>query len=355
MRTAFALATLAVLLFACGDNLSVGGDDVDAAEVDAPAPVDARVDAVPDANCPLRTQGEVGGPCAADSQCAFGPSTTDDFCLNDTLGGIGWPATGYCIANYDNCFTDANCGAGNICVTISDPTGPFRACMPACGTGSCVCPNGQVCSNNLAANPMDKMACIPGNTSAIDGDPCMGFGECDLSSICRSEPTEYPNGQCMQIGCTVGMDTTCTSGGDGHCANPGFVNAGNGCLDRCLVDGDCRVADGYKCFDGGGSIGRYCRHPQTGDACAVDTDCGPANTWDCRTGVGFLGGYCTLQAACNPANGSGCQSGSSLCYDPPGGGAGDAYCVDRCTGVAQGTCRTGYLCTPGISGASGCV
>jgi hypothetical protein len=356
MRTALTLISLAVVLAACGDNLRVIGadDDTDAAETDAAA-TDARVDAMVDANCPSRSQGQVGGPCTMDSDCMVGVSALDDICLNDTLGGIGWPAAGYCVTQYDNCNSDTECGAGNLCVTINDPDGAFHACLPACGTGSCECSNGQVCSNNLAGSTMNKMACIPGNASAVDGDPCTGFGECDTSSICRSDAAEHPGGQCMQIGCTIGMDTTCTSGGDGHCANPGFVSAGAGCLDACVNDSNCRTAEGYKCFDGGGSTGRYCRHPQTGDACATDTDCGDAAVWDCRTGVGFLGGYCTLQMACNPTNGTGCTSGSSLCYDPPGGGTANAYCVDRCTGVAQGTCRTGYLCTPGISGASGCI
>lgn len=353
MRT-LALVSLAVLLVACGDNLTPGGTGSDGAEVDA-TPNDGRVDAPIDANCPARSSGQVGGPCTMDTQCNSAVGVNDGICLNAALGGIGWPAGGYCINKYDGCTQDTECGAGNVCVTISDPDGAFRACMPACSTGACTCANGEVCSNNLATSPMNKMACIPGNSSAVDGDPCTGFGECDIASICRSDSAEHPGGQCVQIGCTIGNDATCTSGGDGHCANPGFVSNGAGCLDSCAVDGDCRTAEGYECFDSGGAAGRYCRHPQTGDACATDADCGNASIWDCKTGITFPGGYCTLQTACNPTNGNGCTPGSSLCFDPPGGGSTDAYCVDRCTGAAQGTCRTGYLCTPGISGASGCI
>ncbi|MBZ0231864.1 MAG: hypothetical protein K8M05_05895 [Deltaproteobacteria bacterium] len=353
MRTAIALALLALWVAACGDN-QVPGGGADAPELDAPA-ADGRVDAPIDANCPLREPGLVGGACTSDAQCDSAVGANDGFCLDATDGGIGWPATGYCVTKIGTCTQDSECGAGNVCVTINDSDGPFSACMPACGTDPCKCANGQVCSNNLATSPMDKMACIPGNEAAIDGDSCTGFGECDINSICRVDQFEHPNGQCMQIGCTIGNDATCTSGGDGHCANPGFVTAGAGCLDACTSDADCRQADGYKCFDGGSSTGRYCRHPQTGDACATDTDCGDAAQWDCRTGVTFPGGYCTLQTACNPTTGSGCTAGSSVCYDPPGGGATDAYCVDRCTGVAQGTCRTGYVCTPGIGNASGCI
>lgn len=355
MRTALALASLAVLLVACGDNLRVvpaDDDDTDASEIDA-APNDGRVDAMIDANCPARTAGSVGGPCTTDSQCDSAAAAGDGICLNASQGGIGWPAGGYCITKYDGCTQDSECGAGNVCVTISDPDGPFSACMPACGTGDCVCSNGEVCSNNLATSAMNKMACIPGNAAAVDGDPCTGFGDCDINSICRRDPAEYPGGQCMQIGCTVGNDATCTSGGDGHCANPGFVTTGNACLDTCATDADCRTAEAYRCFDAGGTIGRYCRHSQTGDGCSSDSSCGNAAIWDCRMGATFPGGYCTLQAACNPTTGAGCSPGSSICYDPPGGGATDAYCVNRCDGALTG-CRPGYVCTP-MGNVSGCL
>ncbi|KAB2895374.1 MAG: hypothetical protein F9K40_16220 [Kofleriaceae bacterium] len=353
MRTAIAFASLVAFLAACGDNQTVGGDP-DAAEVDAAPPTDARVDAMVDANCPVRSQGEVGGPCTTSAQCATGATPDDDICLNED-GVVPWPSAGFCITEYEACTQDSECGAGNVCVRIDDPDGAFNACLPACGTAPCECPNGQACSNTFAGSMMDKNACIPGNRAAIDGDACTTFGECDVDSICRAN-AEHPGGQCIQIGCTEGMDNTCTSGGDGHCADPGFISSGTGCLDTCTNDSDCRLAEGYKCFDAGGSIGKYCRHPQAGDPCTVDTDCGEASIWACKTGAGFPGGYCTLEAACNPTNGTGCTSGSSICYDPPvPAGTADAYCVDRCEGVAQGTCRTGYVCTPMGATASGCI
>lgn len=352
MRTVLAVVSLALMAVACGDNL-VPGTGTDAAESDGPTPTDARVDATVDANCPLRAQGQVGGPCTDDSQCDTAPNANDGACLDLTDGTIGWPAGGYCVHTF-GCTMDAQCGAGNICVTINDPTiGMFSACLPECGADPCVCSNGQVCANRLATSPMNKMACIPGNEAAIDGDPCAGFGDCDVGSICLRDPAENPGGQCLQIGCTIGNDATCTSGGDGHCAMPTFASPGNACLDTCNVDADCRIAEGYECFDAGGSVGKYCRHPQTGDGCAVDTDCGDASLWDCRTGAGFPGGYCTFQAQCAGTNGAGCADGSAICYDPPG--AATPYCVDRCsTPGSQGTCRAGYTCTA-HGNSSGCI
>jgi hypothetical protein len=353
MRTAIALAFLALGLAACGDNTK-NGSDSDAA-VDDGGAVDATVDAPPDANCPARALGQVGGPCTADAQCDSASGAGDGFCLHGLQGTIAWPEEGYCVNKIEGCTTDGQCGTGNVCASIDDPAGAFHACLPACGTDPCSCPNNQLCGNSFAGSAMDKNACLPGNASARDGDPCTGFAECDESSICLSDNFEHPGGQCMQVGCTIGDDTTCTTGGDGHCINPGFVSSGTGCVDHCDSDANCRLAEGYKCFDGGGSVGKYCRHPQTGDTCTVDADCGDPGIWDCKTGVTFPGGYCTLQAPCNATNGTGCSSGSSVCFDPPG--AATPYCVDRCSGAAQGTCRTGYVCTPvpQSGNASGCL
>ena len=117
-------------------------------------------------------------------------------------------------------------------------------------------------------------------------------------------------------------------------------------------DSDCRVANGYRCFDGGGAIGKYCRHPQAGDACTTATDCGIAGTWFCKTGVQYPGGYCTPIPQCNATSGEGCTPGSSVCFDPIG--ADTPYCVDRCTVNGQGSCRTGYVCQM-IGNARGCV
>ena len=72
----------------------------------------------------------------------------------------------------------------------------------------------------------------------------------------------------------------------------------------------------------------------------------------CKTGVTFPGGYCTIRQAC-PTGGSadGCSSGSSICHDPL---VGANYCVDRCTGTGQGTCRAGYACAS-QGAVRGCV
>jgi hypothetical protein len=244
---------------------------------------------------------------------------------------------------------DSECGAGNVCIDLG---GGARGCMLGCAADPCVCPDGMICTDGYLNTPVQRMVCVPGNNDATDGSRCTTFGDCDEHSICLDDGHEHPGGQCMQLGCTIGTDSTCSSGGDGHCAVPDLLGGGTGCVDSCQTNADCRTIDGYVCFDSGGAAGKYCRHPSTGDACATETDCGVASLWECLTGASFPGGYCTIQQSCNAATGAGCSPGSSICYDPPGPTA--PYCVNRCTGAGQGTCRTGYTCTA-LGSAGGCI
>ncbi|MEQ1738188.1 MAG: hypothetical protein ABL886_17520, partial [Rhodoglobus sp.] len=213
MRTLPAIVVLAFLgsLAACA---SCGSSEqpVDGA-VDAPVDVaetDAPTDGPTiDADCPARAPGQVGGPCTTDAMCDSAAGAGDGFCLRGPLGSTTWPASGYCVNQIDTCASDAACGANNQCVTINDSLGPFRACLPACGADPCACSNGQLCAASFAGSPLagGRMACLPGNPSATDGDACIGFGECAEDSMCLADPLEYPGGQCHRLGCPLGSDT----------------------------------------------------------------------------------------------------------------------------------------------------
>lgn len=376
MRTLVIALSCVAVLSACGDNLTPA-ERVDAAadapDPDAPidssidAPIDAAIDAGIDANCPGRTPGQVGGACISDANCDSGAGTGDGFCLRGMVGTVTWPAQGFCISQYEAC-TPTSCGPNNICATISDPLGDFRACLPACAaTGPCACANGQICASSFSGSVLQNgaMACFPGNNAATDGDPCIGFGECQQDSLCLADSLEYPGGQCHTIGCTIGDDSTCATGGDGHCIDYSSITAGTNqgavCVDRCTADTDCRMADGYRCFDGGPNVGRFCRHPQAGDACTADADCGNPNVWDCKVGLTFPGGSCTPTPACTtPGSGEGCSPSSSICYDSLLPTPIDNVCANRCGGPAgtQGGCRAGYVCrdvAPGAPVVLGCV
>ena len=361
------MVTIALAIAACGDKDSSGQRDAAPADTSDP---DATVivDAPTDAFCAPPAAGKVGGACTGDSQCDSSSGSGDGFCLRGGQGTTIWPAEGYCVNKVDTCTDDASCGTGNACVSIDDPASAYKACLPSCGTGACACGSGQICASSLGGAPFlaSKTACAPGTASATDGAACADIGDCSGDSRCALEVAEVPGGQCQRLGCTVGTDSTCAAGGDGHCVTTASITGGVGtgelCVDACTVPGDCRQAEGYRCFDAGGSIGKYCRHPQIGDACGVDTDCGSATDWDCLTGSAFPGGYCTLAAAC-PTAGSvtGCTVvagvSSSACHDPA---VGANYCADRCAGPAgtQAQCRTGYTCTdidPGGGTVLGCL
>ncbi len=315
-----------------------GGVLVDAgAGVDAGARVDGgSADAGADdagPGCVVLPQGVVGAPCAVDVECDSAPSAGDGVCFDED---DGWPAQGACTTGVGSCTADAGCAAGDVCSSI----GGFPACLVPCGS----CPCGFVCAHRLESAIVDPPACVPGDDAATDGDACASFGDCTPGSVCLDDPYEAPGGACSVLDCTLGDDATCAGG---RCVPR--AEGDTACFAAC--DDGCREAEGYACVDVAGDAGAVCRHPQIGDACAIDEDCGPADAWDCRTGTGFSGGACTLAGPCNAVDGSGCTD-SSACYDPAGVDA--AYCVDRCTGSGQGTCRVGYSCVT-VGTTTGCV
>ena len=353
LAVAFALATLAAAA-GCGDNKGVSADA---------GPSDARPDGpTTDALvCPTRIAGDIGGACSQDSQCDDPQHPGTGFCLNGSAV-VGWPAGGYCIrstfdANNPICEANVDCGAGNVCGNLLGET----ACMPGCCADDS-CAAGAVCTDNFLGDNFHVLACLPGTQAAPDGAACGGFFDCGTNSICNRDALEFPNGQCQSLQCTVGEDTTCASGGDGHCfaGNPSASGPYVGCVDACQSNADCREAEGYTCFDGGADAGKFCRHPQAGDACIANADCGAPNVWTCHHGEAFGGGYCTVIGCVE--DGDGCSPGSSFCFDVANDSLNDDnLCVDRCANASIGTqssCRVGYSCADVNRGAAvvgGCL
>ncbi|MEZ4399142.1 MAG: hypothetical protein R3B06_03940 [Kofleriaceae bacterium] len=374
MRLPYVVAAVLVSLplFGCGDNLKPASDvdaSTDAPLIDAP-PIDAEIDAPIDAAvdamvCPPPATGQVGGPCTGDAMCDSAAGAGDGFCLRGAQGTVVWPDAGFCVNQVGTC-TAGSCGAGNQCTTINDPVdGAFDACLPACAASACACPDGQACATSFVGSAFGagQTACLPGDVAAVDGAACSNFGDCAQDSLCQGPSAEVPNGACGRLGCTIGDDTTCAAAGDGHCVNLAAItsglNSGTLCVDACTVDSDCRQAEGYKCFDAGGTVGKFCRHPQVGDACLLATDCGDPATWTCN--LALAGGTCTLLAACpTPGSSSGCPLFSTACWDGPTPAPVDNSCVDRCGGPVntQGGCRAGLVCrdvNPGAAVTLGCI
>lgn len=323
-RWSIALFVVGVgLLTACGDNR---------------APV---IEDAPPAECPAREFGSLGGNCDQATDCDSAPGADDGFCLDDPNGPVPFDPAGFCIRFVDTC--DGNPCGDDVCATIMGT----NVCMPACCEGD-TCPTNQACVNSYYQEPLNATACFPGTSSAQDGDACTSIAQCSQDSNCLNDQIEYPEGQCFRAGCEIGDDSTCAGG---RCINFAFPSGvDTACVDVCASDADCRVADGYECYDGGVGVGLYCRHPQVGDACSSDVNCGDPGLFDCLQPTdGYPGGYCTVRS-CDATVGTGCSPGLSLCYDPnpldPPSSA-DNYCIDRCLldhNPPQSTCRSGYAC-----------
>ena len=289
--------------------------------------------------CAPRGFGEIGGPCGSDDDCG-----TDGLCFVGQLNSTVYAPEGYCMVldvsfATPKCATDADCGDDELCVEWFDFF-PYKHCMPACTCAGEACPEHQVCANVFNGLRLSDAVCTPGDASAVDGSACAGIYECDELSSCFVD-AEHPNGECQRTDCVPGDAGTC-NGGLCISADPG-ATIETVCVDPCLANDDCREGEGYRCADPDGDGGEpaYCRHPRVGDACGSADDCG-GGSWQCRTDASHPDGHCTLLAACpTPGSISGCTEGS-VCYDDP---VAPNYCVDRCNGEGQGTCRSNYACT----------
>lgn len=348
------------------------------------------------------SEGVVGGACYS-PEAHLGDACTEDetcpmggFCYAEAFSG--WP-TGACIAlgcdlaSNAGCSGDAQClpspfgGGGGMCVDgcSSDAdcrmeegyacrpstTHPERmACQPAC-TRDPQCATGTVC------NPALGTCARPFDSEQMGGMCSRREGGCTGGSCLTESSTGFPGAYCGYVGCTLGDDSSCPSGG--ACA-PGASGV-NICLRACATSADCPRA-GYRC-DAMDPSGATTSSLACVPACQSDADC-VNEGFVCNLGTGFcttafvpnnLGAACTDVAECPggrcltdwPAgtcaypgcrlSGEGtsavCPAGS-VCIDDERGDPELGHCLDGCT-VGTSDCRAGYECVavPGASDAAG--
>jgi hypothetical protein len=276
----------------------------------------------------------LGAACTASPMCPMGAT-----CLEEDESG--WPS-GACVGT-DGCdvATDTGCGtgahcipggfSGGICVAACATTDDCRLaytcrapsayptrsiCQPACSTDAHCTATGYVCNPGLGTCDDPFVASSLGRTCSRFGGGCTG-------GTCLSERQNgFPNAYCAYQGCTVGMDSTCPTGGVCSASGDGLGI----CLDGCAADADCRMAEGYAC-----------RPVDYTGTMSTSTACVPACTSDAQcTRMGFV---------CNP--------GTGRCGDPFGGTVG-AMCADA-TGCPGGRCLTDAAGWPGgTCAAPGC-
>jgi len=192
----------------CGDNLGGGSSSTDGGG--------GGDDAGPDAStveCDPPASGAPGSPCTVPEDCDSAEGAGDGRCLNADHRGVTWPETGYCVqicgAEATDCGPETTCfaqeGAGQV------------LCMPTC-CQDVACASGFACSSQFLGEEIGAAVCMPGDPSAVDGTPCSSVADCNLNSNCELDESGT-GGVCATVGCTVGDDSTCAPGGDGHCVD----------------------------------------------------------------------------------------------------------------------------------------
>ncbi|MBX3271781.1 MAG: hypothetical protein KF729_16050 [Sandaracinaceae bacterium] len=261
----------------------------------------------------------LGAPCGDADDCASG------FCLTQT--DTGWNR-GYCS---DECFVNADCGAGFHCAFTLTNIDRVGVCLVSCGT-SADCRGPEYTCRQADMDGPRECAPVGSGTGAI-GTPCASNADCAGGDayLCLLENQGYRAGLCSR---TCLVDADC--GGGNHCA---FVPASGGegaCFPNCTADGDCR-ADGYRCLNADADAGGVteCFPSATGAgapgaACAGVWDCAGGEAGSCFT-TDIEGGYCLRECDVDADCGSGAHC--SLF----------GLCLASCT--TDGDCRaTGYAC-----------
>jgi hypothetical protein len=292
----------------------------------------------------------------------------------DLASDRGCPGDAHCLPGrhgdlcIDGCSTDGDCRPGYAC-RAPRAYPDRRICQPAC-TADAQCTGGRVC------NPALGTCDVPFDPGQLGRSCSRRTGGCDGGTCLTEFETGFPGAYCAYIGCTVGMDSTCPTGG--VCA-PGAGGA-NLCLDGCATDSECR--DGYRCRpvrSEDPTSSRACL-----PACSSDRQCAN-DTFVCNPGTGLCtepfvaanlgapcegagdcpGGICRTEADGWPAGACtypGCrlagEGPSARC--PDGGvcvddGVGDpaiGHCVKACVVGGSDGCRRGYACVALVDGGT---
>ena len=319
----------------CPDSVLVC-DDNDACTADTISGSAAQCSAVCD-NDPITTCIDDDGCCPAgcdgqDNDCGTNPTVqVGSACASDADCGAG----GVCIPDADlpggyctkQCQVAADCGGDAICLA---EFGGQPLCLDGCAADSdCRAPDYE-CADLLGDGTLN--ACLPPEEPVMPveaGLPCAADTDCDDGGTCFTGP---PGGYCTLLDCT--SDAECA--GDGACLLIDQDTNTTACLDGCVAAADCRA--GYECLEVDAASGLSVCFPEPpeptapGTACTATADCEPPQGQSpfCITNAGYPNGYCTSTCAMDADCGMGgvCQGN---------------FCLAGCTTDAD--CNTGYSCS----------
>jgi cysteine-rich repeat protein len=277
----------------------------------------------------LEVQNDVGGVCAAASDCLPGLN-----CVAETCAAQAVPPGSACIPSVSECTTGNTClpaGGGFVC--SSSVVGDRQPCEVFAGFPTCrgplVCVDeggGKLCSAPVVPDCVSDSECSAAfRCSSGECVPRVAGGEgtpCDVFT-----PTS----------CAAGFSCTVPSGG----APGAAVCTENGGVE---CDGTRPCGDGRVCFEGACytalASGASC-DPDAPPPCALGLACGGTSGAEtCGGGLGGSGAACASTAAC--------QAGLYCNIIGPSG-----FCAARraagapCTSIGPpDQCVAGYLCQP---------
>jgi hypothetical protein len=210
--------------------------------------------------------GDIGAPCAQDSDCCGGLSP---FCHKteiQLLPGAPHPTSGapypggYCSSR----CTSTECGAGNRCEIKGGPFGEaLNLCLHSCAS-TADCRSGYFCYGAPTG------VCVPADAAGTGpvlfdaGPPPTLIGQdCPQDSDCRAQTAYgyclhtagFGTGECV-ADCTMTVDDTWCSGGqtpaNNHCDGVAVADRDAGgvyvawrCKQGCTMPSDCKT--GYHC------------------------------------------------------------------------------------------------------------
>ena len=297
------------------------------------------------------------------------------------------------------CSADADCTAGNFCVSGSCGLKPPGA---TCGAGgdckSGICAQGACCATACAGNC--KSCALTGSAGTCTNVPsgqdpqgqcadalapsCGTNGFCDGTGACQLYPSTTV---CGMSTCASGSVTAAGKCNGAGVCQPGATTSCNAyacgttgvCNTTCTVDADC--ATGYFC------IGGTCVKKTTGSTCASDSDCSSSHcaqgvccntacTGTCMScALTNTKGTCTPVAvntdplnqctdvgSTNPCGTNGSCDGAGACqFYPAGANCGAASCTGSTLTQARtcdgaGACRAAMtaMCVPYVCGTAVC-
>lgn len=296
---------------------------------------------------------QIGGACDVNGNCSF---TNKD---NGTTCGSGSSA-GYCVSGScmpGQCYTNADCGTSNTCVTYTCNTQTLTCNAPSyasaetdCNADSNGCTYSDKCNGNglcvAGSNPPpdcnDAYACTTdtcnstGNTTYTCSNT-INEGSCLIDGACHSNTSSNPSNDCQY--CSASFNNSSWTN-----RTAGFA-CGDQTSDLCDAANTCN--DSGVCQANYSSAGTVCRASagvcDVAESCSGSSAACPAEGYQssgtqCRASAGVcdVAEACTGNSASCPSDGY--QSSGTVCRSS----AGICDVAEACTGSSTACPSDGF-------------